>query len=100
MREQLVMEEPIVGMEGPTVGRVSMEQEEKMTEPVEFRPSNQGLLRDYEITIRFLSRGCIVRVGCKEIPFEDVSRAMDEINAYVLGDTYEAQKNWRKLLDM
>lgn len=100
MREQLVMEGPIVGMEGPTVGRVSMEQEEKMTEPVEFRPSNQGLLRDYEINIQFFSRGCVVRVGCKSIAFADINEAMAEINEYVTGDTYEVRKKWCKLLDM
>jgi hypothetical protein len=93
MREQLVMEEP-------TVERVSMEQEAKMTEPVEYRPSKQEALREYEINIRFLSRGCVVRVGCKEIAFEDGTKAMAEINEYVSGDTYEVQKKWRKLLDM
>jgi hypothetical protein len=87
-------------MEGPAVERVSMEQEEKMTEPVEYRPSKSEILRDYEINIRFLSRGCVVRVGCKEIAFEDVSNAMAQLNEYVSGDTYEVQKKWRKLLDM
>jgi hypothetical protein len=74
--------------------------EEPMTELAkEYRPSKQEALREYEINIKFLSRGCIVRVGCKEIPFEDFSRAMAEINEYVMGDTYEVQKKWRKLLD-
>jgi hypothetical protein len=74
--------------------------EEPMTELAkEYRPSKQEALRDFEINIRFLSRGCIVRVGCKEIAFEDVSRAMAELNEYVMGDTYEVQKKWRKLLD-
>jgi hypothetical protein len=74
--------------------------EEPMTElEKEYRPSKQEILREYEISIRFLSRGCVVRIGCKEIPFEDFSRAMSEINEYVMGDTYEVQKKWRKLLD-
>jgi hypothetical protein len=90
--EELMQEEPrLDSMPGREEPMPKMEGE--------YRPSKQEALRDHEINIRFLSRGCIVRVGCKEIPFEDVSRAMDEINAYVLGDTYEAQKNWRKLLD-
>jgi hypothetical protein len=76
-----------------------------MSEPTiscekEYRPSKQKALREYEINIRFLSRGCVVRVGCKEIAFEDVSNAMAQLNEYVTGDTYEAQKKWRKLLDM
>ena len=65
----------------------------------EWRPSKQEALREYEINIRFLHRGCIVRVGCKEIPFEDVSNAMAQLNEYVAGDTYEVQKKWRMLLD-
>ncbi len=74
---------------------------EPMEQPMgkEYRPSKQEALREYEINIRFLSRGCIVRVGCKEIAFEDFSRAMAELNEYVAGDTYEVQKKWRKLLD-
>jgi hypothetical protein len=91
MRNEIVME--------PTVERVSMEQEEKMVEK-EYRPSKSELLRDYEINIQFLNRGCVVRVGCKSIAFTDINEAMAEINEYVTGDTYEVQKRWRKLLDM
>jgi hypothetical protein len=64
----------------------------------EYRPSKAELLREYEIGIRFLHRGCIVRVGCKEIAFTDITEAMAKINEYVAGDTYEIQKQWRKLL--
>jgi len=65
----------------------------------EWRPSNQEALREYEIRIHFLHRGCVVHVGCKQIAFEDVSRAMAELNEYVSGDTWEVQQKWRKLLD-
>lgn len=65
----------------------------------EYVPTQKEALREYEISIRFLSRGCIVSVGCKSIAFEDVSKAMEEINAYVCGDTYKVQKKWRKILD-
>lgn len=65
----------------------------------EYRPSNQQALLEYEINIRFLSRGCIVQVGCKSIAFETVESAMKEINEYV-NNTYETQQKWRKLLDM
>jgi hypothetical protein len=82
-----------------TVGRESMEQEAKTPETKEWRPSNQEALREYEIRINFLHRGCIVHVGCKQIAFEDVTKAMGEINAYVTGDTWEVQQKWRKLLD-
>jgi hypothetical protein len=65
----------------------------------EYRPSNQQALLEYEINIRFLSRGCVVQVGCKSIAFETVESAMKEINEYV-NNTYETQQKWRKLLDM
>ena len=64
----------------------------------EYRPSKQEALREYEINIRFLNRGCIVRVGCKEIAFEDVHQAMREINVYV-NSPWEEQQRWRKILD-
>ena len=65
----------------------------------EYKPSNQQLLQEYDINIQFLSRGCIVRVGCKSIAFETVESAMKEINEYVT-NSYETQNKWRKLLDM
>ena len=81
-------------------------QELKMPEPEmdmpemkqEYRPSNKEALREYELNIRFLNRGCIVRVGCKEIAFEDHTNAMAAINAYV-NNPWEEQKKWRKILD-
>ncbi len=73
-------------------------QEPMMEKTSEYRPSNQEALREYEISIRFLSRGCIVRVGCKEIAFEDPDYAMAQINAYV-SNPWEEQKKWRKILN-
>jgi hypothetical protein len=78
---------------------------ERLSEPTdqnkEWRPSQQEALQEHEIRIRFLSRGCVVSVGCKEIAFEDVATAMQEINDYVCGgDTYGMQQKWRKLLNM
>lgn len=64
----------------------------------EYKPSNKEALREFEIGIRFLNRGCIVRVGCKEIAFEDYTKAMDAINTYV-ANPWEEQKKWRKILD-
>ena len=64
----------------------------------EYRPSNNEALRDHEIRIRFLSRGCVVSVGCKEIAFESVEKAMEELNNYVT-NPWEQQQTWRKILD-
>jgi len=60
-------------------------------------PSREEILREYEIKIRFLSRGCIVSIGCKEIPFESIDSAIAEINAY-LSEPLEIQKKWREIL--
>jgi len=66
---------------------------------IEYKPSNQQVLQEYDMRIEFLSRGCIVRVGCKSIAFESVESAMKEINEYV-NNAYEIQNKWRKLLDV
>ena len=72
--------------------------EEPLPNPIEeYKPSDAECLRDYEITIKFLHRGCIVSVGCKAIAFESVDSAMLEINNYV-ANPYEAQKKWRKIV--
>ena len=64
----------------------------------EYKPKRQDILRDYEINIRFLSVGCVVRVGCKEIPFKRVSEAMEELNKYV-ENPYEEQKRWNDIFN-
>ena len=62
---------------------------------VEYKPSRSEALRDYRIEIEFLSIGCIIRVGCKPIPFTSVDEAMKELNAYVK-DPVTSQKVWNK----
>ena len=62
------------------------------------RPKQENL-QQYEINIQFLSRGCIIRVGCKTIAFENVENAMKELNDYVSNPDATQQK-WRKLLDI
>ena len=64
----------------------------------EYKPNKQQILRDYEINIRFLSVGCVIRVGCKEIPFTNVGDAMVELNKYV-SNPYEEGKRWNKIFD-
>jgi hypothetical protein len=72
-----------------------------MVEPCptkEYRPSRIEALQQHEIRIRFLSRGCIVSVGCKEIAFQDLSDAIHEINKYFTSP-YETQQDWLKILE-
>jgi hypothetical protein len=64
----------------------------------EYIPNKQQILREYEINIRFLSVGCVIRVGCKEIPFTNVGEAMVELNKYV-SNPYEEGKRWNKIFD-
>jgi hypothetical protein len=64
----------------------------------EYMPKNSEVLREYEVRIQFLNRGCVIHVGCKSIAFEDVQLAMNELNKYV-SNPYEEQQAWRKLLD-
>lgn len=64
----------------------------------EYIPNKQQILRDYEINIRFLSVGCVIRVGCKEIPFTNVGEAMVELNKYV-SNPHQEGKRWNQIFD-
>ena len=64
----------------------------------EYKPKKQELLREYEIRLRFLSVGCLVSVGCKDIPFRDIKEAMDYINKYV-ENPYEEGMKWREIFE-
>ena len=66
--------------------------------PEEYKISDQEILREYEITLRFLSRGMVIRVGCKEIAFSDVKEGLEELNKYLTNPNQE-QTKWRKLLN-
>jgi hypothetical protein len=60
--------------------------------------SKQEALRDYEINIRFLSVGCVVIVGCRQIPFRNITEAMEEVNKYVQNPIQERER-WNKIFD-
>ena len=72
--------------------------EMRMPQSKEWRPSVADLLREYEVRIKFLSRGCIVSVGCREIAFEDTANAMKELNEYVT-NPYDVVKKWQAIFD-
>ena len=74
------------------MGEVPVPQIEK-----EWRPTDAEALREFEIRIKFLNRGCVVSVGCKDIAFEDPIKAMEAVNVYV-ANPWEEQQKWRKLL--
>jgi hypothetical protein len=39
-------------------------------------------LKQWNVEITFLDRGCLVRVGCKSFAFESVERAMAKLTEY------------------
>ena len=57
--------------------------------------NKQQLLSRYSIRIDFLSRGCVVNIGCKNIPFEKVEDAITEINRYV-NNPEEVEKEYNE----
>lgn len=61
----------------------------------EWKPSRREYLREYEVTITFLTLGCIIRVGCKTIPFTTVKEGMEALNEYV-AKPYETRQVWEK----
>ena len=61
----------------------------------EYKRPVTEMLRENIIEIRFLSIGCVIRVGCKEIAFTDRDTAMVELMDYVR-DPHTATKKWMK----
>ena len=65
--------------------------------PKEYRPSKQQALSQYEINIQFMSRGCVIRVGCKSIPFSNTEEAINELQKY-FDNPYDIQQQWSNQL--
>lgn len=86
MNEELGMSEPLLSQ-----GEVRSMIEER-------KPSAQRALREYEVNLRFLSKGMIIRVGCKEIAFSDNKEGIEALNKY-LESPQEEQDRWYKLLN-
>lgn len=60
--------------------------------------TKQEQLREYEIKLSFLHRGCIVKIGCKSIAFETNEKAVKEISRYV-NDPVHVFDEWMKLFN-
>ena len=65
--------------------------------PKEYTPSKQEALARHEIHISFMSRGCVIRVGCKAIPFSSTEEAITELQKY-FENPYDIQKQWENQL--
>jgi hypothetical protein len=86
-------------MNNELVGSAVLDREAQPFQDVKsaYKASNTEILREYEIHIKFLNRGCIVNVGCKTIAFESVENAMIAVNAYVT-NPHDEQEKWRQIL--
>lgn len=65
--------------------------------PQECKPSKQQILSQYPIKIEFMSRGCVIHLGCKSIPFSSTEEAIIELKKY-FDNPYEIQEFWRNQL--
>jgi hypothetical protein len=50
--------------------------------PQKTKSSPNELLRQYELTVRFLNLGCVVSVGCNQIAFSNKDEALKAITDY------------------
>lgn len=64
----------------------------------EYIPPKVEILQRNEIRIRFLSIGCVITVGCKEIPFTNLEAAMGSLEEYVK-DPHTATKKWNEIFN-
>ena len=91
--EQEVLEET---MPEPMDERISNQPEE--AEMPKLRRTKQDLLREYEIKLSFLNKGCIVKIGCKSIAFETNEKAVKEITRYV-NDPIKVYDEWMRVFN-
>lgn len=61
----------------------------------EYKPLRSEVLSTYSINIEFLSIGCVIRVGCKSVPFSTIEEGMKALNDYV-ANPYEVRKIWEE----
>jgi|LakMenE18May11ns_1017448.scaffolds.fasta_scaffold8775631_1 hypothetical protein len=66
-------------------------------QPIEIRMTGPETLRQYPLSIDFLHRGCIIRIGCKHIAFESPNDAIKEIQEYI-ADPIGMKKKWEDVL--
>ena len=83
-------------MPEPQDDRISGELEQ--AEVPKLRQTKQDLLREYEIKLSFLNKGCIVKIGCKSIAFETNEKAVKEITRYV-NDPLKVYDEWMKVFN-
>jgi hypothetical protein len=73
------------------------ETEQDALVPTEIKLTGPEILRQYPLSIDFLHRGCIIRIGCKHIAFESPNDAIKEIQEYI-ADPIGMQNKWKDIL--
>lgn len=58
-------------------------------------PNRTECLKEYEITIRFLSVGCVINVGCKSVPFPTVKEGLEALTEYIK-NPWKTRKIWEE----
>ena len=97
--ENLVQSESIGPTFYPMDERAPMESEDESAEPMTF--SREGLLsagsesRIREITIKPISYGFIVKVGCQTVAVEEAKTLANALSAYLLNPV-DFEKDWNK----
>jgi len=74
--------------------QVEMIEPRNMIEPPIY--SKLELLKNHNVTFRFLDLGCTISVGCKTYAFSDVNVALEEFSSYVKNPS-EARKKFKEL---
>ena len=64
----------------------------------EYVPSAGDILRQYEVSIKPLDSGVVIRVGCKSIAFNSLEDALVHVNLY-FKDPVTSYKKWTKLFN-
>ena len=64
----------------------------------EYVPSAGDILKNYEVTIKPLDSGVIIRVGCRSIAFNSLEDALVHVNLH-FKDPVTSYKKWTKLFD-
>lgn len=86
-----------VGLEEPQLCNESQTYEERVdyNQVERYKPSRMECLRDFEISIKFLSSGCVINVGCKQVAFSTIKEAMNAFTDYI-NHPYETRQIWEK----
>jgi len=102
--EQPQTERAIVGREEPIENqlREALMPELQAKRPMSYEEqiadlTAQQVLQQHEIRIRFLDKGCIVSLGCKDVAFGSPKVALDAIVDYI-NNPKEVSKNWREVV--